>query len=107
MAGRLIEKGWANSSTVASPSASRRTIERRLGSDRAAKTTSNRSGAVTGIVVVPEADTSQVRYLTEARNEVKARRRSDDPPAAGGGESGTKTRGSVGHRSCRPKPSSG
>src|SRR3954463_3779071 len=72
MAGRLIGKGSASSSTVASPSASRRTIERRVGSDKAAKTTSNRSGAVTGIVAVPPADTSQLRYLTEHLNIVKA-----------------------------------
>src|SRR4051794_33501592 len=71
MAGRLIGNGSANSSTVASPSASRRTIERRVGSDKAAKTTSNRSGAVTGIVAVPPADTSQIRYLTESLNTVK------------------------------------
>ena len=48
MAGRLIGNGSANSRTVASPSASRRTIERRVGSDKAAKTTSNRSGGVQG-----------------------------------------------------------
>src|SRR5439155_6962859 len=73
MAGRLIGKGSANSSTVASPSASRRTIERRVGSDKAEKTTSNRSGAVTGIVAVPPADTSQSRYLTEYLNIVNGR----------------------------------
>src|SRR5687768_4087319 len=71
MAGRLIGKGSANSSTVASPSASRRTIERRVGSDRAAKTTSNRSGAVTVIDAVAPADTSQVSYLTEQLHVVK------------------------------------
>src|SRR3954468_6069469 len=71
MAGRLIGKGSANSSTVASPSASRRTIERRVGSDKAAKTTSNRSGAVTGIVAVPRAHTSQHGYLTECLSIVK------------------------------------
>src|SRR3954468_6385946 len=71
MAGRLIGKGSANSSTVASPSASRRTIERRVGSDKAAKTTSNRSGAVTGIVAVPPTDTSQTRYLTDDATTVK------------------------------------
>src|SRR3954469_24245027 len=71
MAGRLIGNGSANSSTVASPSASRRTIERRVGSDKAAKTTSNRSGAVTGIVAVPPADISQTRYLTDFLNSVK------------------------------------
>src|SRR5262249_45241879 len=71
MAGRLIGKGSANSSTVASPSASRRTMERRVGSDKAAKTTSNRSGAVTGIVAVPPADTSQLGYLTEYLTTVK------------------------------------
>jgi hypothetical protein len=69
MAGRLIGNGSANSSTVASPSANRRTIERRVGSDKAAKTTSNRSGAVTVIVAVivavAPADISQVSYLTE------------------------------------------
>src|SRR5215472_16601004 len=64
MAGRLIGKGSASSNTVASPSASRCTIERRVGSDRAAKTTSKRSGAVKGIVV-SRADTSQTRYLTQ------------------------------------------
>src|SRR5215210_7373680 len=77
MAGRLIGKGSANSSTVASPSASRRTIERRVGSDKAAKTTSNRSGTVTGIVAVPPPDTSQTRYLTEYLNVVNGRRRVD------------------------------
>jgi hypothetical protein len=77
MAGRLIGKGSANSSTVASPSASRRTIERRVGSDKAAKTTSNRSGAVTGIVAVPPVDTSQLRYLTEYLNIVKSGPRVD------------------------------
>src|SRR4051795_10030824 len=71
MAGRLIGNGSANSSTVASPSANRRTIERRVGSDKAAKTTSNRSGAVTGIVAVPPADISQTRYLTDFLNSVK------------------------------------
>jgi hypothetical protein len=65
MAGRLIGKGSANSSTVASPSANRRTIERRVGSDKAAKTTSNRSGAVTVIVVVDPGDISQIGYLTD------------------------------------------
>src|SRR6516165_5171245 len=84
MAGRLIGKGSANSSTVASPSASRRTIERRVGSDKAAKTTSNRSGAVTGIVAVPPADTSQLRYLTEYLNTVKAARRVDGRSLAPG-----------------------
>src|SRR5215212_7884289 len=73
MAGRLIGKGLANSSTVASPSASRRTIDRRVGSDKAAKTTSNRSGTVTGMAAVPLADTSQSRYLTECLNIVNAR----------------------------------
>ncbi len=58
MAGRLIGNGSANSSTVASPSANRRTIERRVGSDKAAKTTSNRSGAVPVIAAVAPADTS-------------------------------------------------
>src|SRR3954470_8948707 len=75
MPGGLIGKGSATPSTVASPSASRRTIERRVGSDKAAKTTSNRSnrsGAVTGIVAVLPADTSQVRYLTERLSAVKA-----------------------------------
>ena len=38
MAGRLIGNGSASSSMVASPSAKRRTIERRVGSDKAAKT---------------------------------------------------------------------
>src|SRR4051812_16476674 len=71
MAGRLIGNGSANSSTVASPSARRRTIERRVGSDKAAKTTSNRSGAVTVIVAVPPADSSQAGYLTEYLNKVK------------------------------------
>src|ERR1700746_3262671 len=71
MGGRLIGNGSANSSTVASPSASRRTIERRVGSDNAAKTASNRSGAITAIVAVPPADTSQVSYLTETLNIVK------------------------------------
>src|SRR5262245_56249428 len=71
MAGRLIGKGSASSRTVASPSASRRTIERRVGSDKAAKTTSNRSGAVTGIGAIPLADTSQLRYLTEYLTIVK------------------------------------
>src|SRR5215471_17788902 len=80
MAGRLIGKGSANSSTVASPSASRRTIERRVGSDRAAKTTSNRSGAVTVIVAVPPADTSQTRYLTESLTTVKGRRQRQFEP---------------------------
>src|SRR5215218_3874008 len=75
MAGRLIGKGSANSSTVASPSASRRTIERRVGSDNAAKTTSNRSEAVTVIVAVPPTRTSQTSYLTEHLNEVKDARR--------------------------------
>jgi hypothetical protein len=65
MAGRLIGNGSANSSTVASPSANRRTIERRVGSDKAAKTTSNRSGAVTVIVVVDPGDISQIGYLTD------------------------------------------
>jgi len=65
MAGRLIGNGSANSSTLASPSANRRTIERRVGSDKAAKTTSNRSGAVTVIVAVAPVDTSQNSYLTE------------------------------------------
>jgi hypothetical protein len=65
MAGRLIGNGSANSSTVASPSANRRTIERRVGSDKAAKTTSNRSGAVTVIVVVDPEDISQIGYLTD------------------------------------------
>src|SRR6478672_1060690 len=74
MAGRLIEKGWANSSTVASPSASRRTIERRVGSDKAAKTTSNRSGAITAIGGVPSTDTSQICYLTDCLTTVKGRR---------------------------------
>src|SRR2546421_7867098 len=73
MAGRLIGKGSANSSTVASPSASRRTIERRVGSDKAAKTTSNRSGADTVIVAVLPADTSQSRYLTDRLTTVKGR----------------------------------
>src|SRR6266571_4020473 len=77
MAGRLIGNGSANSSTVASPSANRRTIERRVGSDKAAKTTSSRSGAVTGIVAVPPADTSQCRYLTDLLNMVKGHRRLD------------------------------
>src|SRR6187401_169920 len=71
MAGRLIGKGSASSSTVASPSANRRTIERRVGSDRAAKTTSNRSGAVTAIIAASRADTSQVGYLTEWLHIVK------------------------------------
>src|SRR5580700_5537925 len=65
MAGRLIGNGSANSSTVASPSANRRTIERRVGSDKAAKTTSNRSGVVTVMVAVAPVDTSQSSYLTE------------------------------------------
>src|SRR5258708_23143097 len=65
MAGRLIGNGSANSTTVAPPSANRRTIERRVGSDKAAKTTSNRSGSVTVIVAVAPVDTSQISYLTE------------------------------------------
>src|SRR4029450_13259401 len=71
MAGRLTGNGSANSRTVASPSANRRTIERRVGSDKAAKTTSNRSGAVTVIVAVAPADTSQIGYLTEWLHIVK------------------------------------
>src|SRR5207344_3079540 len=71
MAGRLIGNGSANSSTVTSPSANRRTIERRVGSDKAEKTTSNRSGAVTVIVAVGPADSSQVGYLTERLHIVK------------------------------------
>src|SRR5215218_1380050 len=71
MAGRLIGNGSANSSTVASPSAKRRTIERRVGSDNAAKTTSNRSGAITVIAKVAPADTSQDSYLTHGVNTVK------------------------------------
>src|SRR3954447_18105027 len=71
MAGRLIANGSASSSTVASPSANRRTIERRVGSDKAAKTTSNRSGAVTVIAVAP-AYISQIGYLTESLHVVKA-----------------------------------
>lgn len=72
MAGRLIENGSANSSTVASPSANRRTIERRVGSDKAAKTTSKRSGAVTDIVAA-SLDTSSVSYLTHSLHTVKHR----------------------------------
>src|SRR5262249_54778061 len=74
MAGRLIEKGSASSRTVASPSASRRTIERRVGSDNAAKTTSNRSEAVTVavIVAVPPADISRESYLTNQLTLVNA-----------------------------------
>src|ERR1700730_17807946 len=71
MAGRLIGNGSGKTSTVASPSANRRTIERRVGSDKAAKTTSNRSGAVTVIVAVPPADTSQIGYLTDWLHIVK------------------------------------
>src|SRR5580765_2169659 len=71
MAGRLIGKGSANSSTVASPSASRRTIERRVGSDKAANTTSNRSGAVTVMVGIVPVNTSQGGYLTERLHRVK------------------------------------
>src|SRR6478609_1356687 len=73
MAGRLIGNGSANSRTVASPSASRRTIERRVGSDKAAKTTSNRSGAVTGISALRSADISQLCYLTDRATTVKGR----------------------------------
>src|SRR5262249_30871533 len=55
--------------------ASRRTIERRVGSDNAANTTSKRSGAVTGIAgvlpAVRPADISQTRYLTEHLTTVK------------------------------------
>src|SRR3954453_10639058 len=71
MAGRLIGKGSASSSTVASPSASRRTIERRVGSDKAEKTTSKRSGAVTVIAAVAPANISQDGYLTERLHRVK------------------------------------
>src|SRR3954468_3828511 len=74
MAGRLMGKGSANSSTVASPSASRRTIERRVGSERAAKTTSNRSGAATVMGALAPADTSQIGYLTQRLNDVKGSR---------------------------------
>src|SRR4051795_9904254 len=84
MAGRLIGKGSANSSTVASPSASRRTIERRVGSDKAAKTTSNRSGAVTGIFALPPSDTSQTRYLTDYVSTVKATIEGERPVGSGG-----------------------
>src|SRR3954471_24913069 len=82
MAGRLIGNGSASSSTVASPSASRRTIERRVGSDKAAKTTSNRSGAVTGIVAVLPFGTSQSRYLTGYANIVNGpdHSRGNSPP---------------------------
>src|SRR5687768_10228996 len=88
MAGRLIGKGSANSSTVASPSASRRTIERRVGSDRAAKTTSNRSGALTVIDAVAPADTSQVGYLTEQLHVVKGPRRASPDRARVEGRGG-------------------
>src|SRR5690348_16232810 len=71
MAGRLIGKGSASSRTVASPWARRRTIERRVGSDNAANTTSNLSGAVTGIVAASWTSTSQICYLTEVLNLVK------------------------------------
>src|SRR3954451_7920571 len=81
MAGRLIENGSASSSTVASPSARRRTIERRVGSDKAANTTSNRSGAVTGIAALPAVRTSQVCYLTERVSAVKG---APEYPDAGG-----------------------
>src|SRR5262245_1459202 len=87
MAGRLIGKGSASSSTVASPSASRRTIERRVGSDSAANTASNRSGAAgafTGIAAVLRADTSQDSYITERLTLVNRRRKST--PAAGASE---------------------
>src|SRR6188472_2456620 len=73
MAGRLIGNGSANSSTLASPSANRRTIDRRVGSDKAAKTTSNRSGAITVIGTVASADTSQISYLTDQLHIVKTR----------------------------------
>src|SRR4051812_11471066 len=73
MAGRLIGDGPAHSSPVASPSANRRTIERRVGSDNAAKTASNRSGAVTVIGAVAREGTSQVGYLTERLHAVKYR----------------------------------
>src|SRR6476661_8747635 len=71
MAGRLIGNGSASSSTVASPSANRRTIERRVGSASAANTTSNRSGAVIVIGRPAPADTSQDGYLTERLHTVK------------------------------------
>src|SRR3712207_6837658 len=86
MAGRLMGKGSASSSTVASPSAKRRTIERRVGSDKAPKTTSNRSGAATLIVAVLRADISQDGYLTRNATVVKrslnghvVRRRAAEP----------------------------
>ena len=77
MAGRLIGNGSASSSMVASPSAKRRTIERRVGSDKAAKTTSNRSGAVIDIGVVVSADISQVSYLIGSLHIVKDARNVD------------------------------
>jgi hypothetical protein len=42
-----------------------------VGSDKAAKTMSNRSAAITGIVPPALAHTSQVRYLTGSLNIVK------------------------------------
>src|SRR5215207_6080545 len=75
MAGRLIGNGSANSSTVASPSANRRTIERRVGSDKAAKTTSNRSGAATLIAAPVRRDISYIGYLTERLHTVKEQSR--------------------------------
>src|SRR6188472_1994832 len=83
MAGRLIGNGSASSSTVASPSANRRTIERRVGSDKAAKTPSNRSGAATVIVAVARADISQIGYLTESLHIVKTDRRAGAHRQAG------------------------
>src|SRR4029079_6996786 len=66
MAGRLMGNGSAQSSTLASPLARRRTIERRVGSDSAANTTSNRSGAVTAAIVARfRADTSRISYLKQ------------------------------------------
>ena len=44
---------------------------RRVGSDKAAKMTSNRSGAVTAIVGIASADTSWIGYLTQWLHMVK------------------------------------